>query len=111
MSSKMSVRAAILAAARARYHEATAVLPDQIKDSMKERHAAEDRLAGHLLMNINERESNEIKRALRELRIHVMSLPALREKYRRNVESARREIDDWYKSKTNENELTTNEMK
>uniref|UniRef100_A0A6C0CHF2 Uncharacterized protein n=1 Tax=viral metagenome TaxID=1070528 RepID=A0A6C0CHF2_9ZZZZ len=105
----MSVRAAILAAARARYHEATALLPDQIRDSLKERHTAEDRLAGHLLMNLSERESTEIKRAMREMRVHVMTLPAIREKHRRSMIQFRKEIDEWWQEK--ENELTVADMK
>jgi len=105
----MSVRAAILAAARARYHEATALLPDQIRESLKERHMAEDRLAGHLLMDLSDREANEIKRAMREMRIHVMSLPALREKHRRNIQKFRTELNEWWWQK--ENELNDANMK
>lgn len=109
MSSKMSVRAAILAAARARYHEATALLPDQIRDSLKERTKAEDQLAGHLLMDLPERESTEIKRALREMRVHIMTLPAIREKNRRSLERFRRELEKWRQDK--ENELNATDMK
>lgn len=109
MSSKMSVRAAILAAARARYHEATALFPDQIRDSLKERSIAEDRLAGHLLMDLPERDSTEIKRALREMRVHIMSLPAIREKHRRNVQRFRKELDEWWQEK--ENELNATNLK
>jgi hypothetical protein len=105
----MSVRAAILAAARARYHESTAMLPDQIRETLRERHTAEDRLAGHLLMELSEREANEIKRAMREMRVHVMTLPAIREKHRRNIEHFRKEIDEWWREK--ENELKAADMK
>jgi hypothetical protein len=109
MSSKMSVRAAILAAARARYHETTALLPDQIRESLKERSMAEDRLAGHLLMVLPENESTEIKRALREMRVHIMTLPATREKYRRRIERFRKELEKWRQDK--ENELNDTDMK
>ena len=109
MSSKMSVRAAIFAAARARYHEATALFPDQIRESMMERTKAEDRLAGHLLMDLPERESTEIKRALREMRVHIMTLPAIREKHRRNMQRFRKELDEWWQEK--ENELNGSNMK
>jgi hypothetical protein len=105
----MSVRAAILSAARARYSEATALLPDQIRESLCERQMAEDRLAGHLLLNLSEREANEIKRAMREMRVHVMSLPALREKHRRNIQKFRTEMNEWWQKK--ENELTNTEIK
>ena len=105
----MSVRAAILAAARARYHEATALFPDQIRDSLKERTKAEDRLAGHLLMELPERESTEIKRAMREMRVHIMTLPAIRDKHRRNVERFRKELDEWWQEK--ENELNATNLK
>ena len=105
----MSVRAAVLAAGRARYREATALFPDQIRDSLKERHAAEERLAGHLLMNLSERELNDIKRAMRDMRVHVMTLPAIREKHRRNMNHFRMELDVWWQEK--ENELTDVDMK
>jgi hypothetical protein len=105
----MSVRAAILSAARARYSEATALLPDQIRESLCERQMAEDRLAGHLLLNLSEREANEIKRAMRDMRVHVMTLPALREKHRRNIQKFRTEMNEWWWQK--ENELNDSKMK
>jgi hypothetical protein len=107
MSSKMSVRAAILAAARARAHETMAIYPDQIREAMKERSKAEDRLAGHLLMDLPERDMNEIKRAMRDMRVHIMSLPTLREIYRRNLLKGRSEIQEWCK----QNELNDADMK
>jgi hypothetical protein len=103
----MSVRAAILAAARARAHETMALFPDQIRESLKERMSAEDRLAGHLLMDLPERDMNEIKRAMRDMRVHIMSLPTLREMYRRNMLKGRAEIQEWFK----QNELNEVDMK
>jgi hypothetical protein len=103
----MSVRAAILAAARARARETMAIYPDQIRASMLERSKAEDRLAGHLLMDLSERDRNEIKRAMRDMRIHIMSLPSLREMYRRNMLRSRVEIQEWFK----ENEFKDADMK
>jgi len=102
MSSKMSVRAAIMAAARARAHEKMAVFTDQIKESLKERMNAEDRLAGHLLMDLPERDMKEIKRAMSEMQIHVKTLPAIREKNRRSTNYFRMEMDVWWKEKQNE---------
>jgi hypothetical protein len=101
----MSVRAAILAAARARVHETMALIPEQIRETMKERMNAEDRLAGHLLMDLPEREMNELKRAMRDMRVHIMSLPVLRETYRRNILKNRAEIQEWCTNKENENNL------
>jgi hypothetical protein len=103
----MSVRSAILAAARARARETMAIFPDQIRETMKERSKAEDRLAGHLLMDLPERDMNEIKRAMRDMRVHIMSLPTLRETYRRNMLKNRAEIQEWFK----ENELKDADMK
>lgn len=103
----MSVRSAILAAARARARETMAIYPDQIRESMHERSKAEDRLAGHLLMDLSERDRNEIKRAMRDMRIHIMSLPSLREMYRRNMLRSRAEIQEWFK----ENEFKDADMK
>jgi hypothetical protein len=107
LSSKMSVRSAILAAARARAHETMAIVPDQIRETMKERVKAEDRLAGHLLMDLPERDLNEIKRAMRDMRVHIMSLPTLREMYRRNMLRSRAEIQEWFK----QNEFEQVDMK
>lgn len=103
----MSVRAAILAAARARARETMSIYPDQIRESLQERTKAEDRLAGHLLMDLSERDRNEIKRAMRDMRIHIMSLPTLREMYRRNMLKSRSEIQEWFK----ENEFKDADMK
>ena len=74
---------------------------------MHERSKAEDRLAGYLLMDLSERDRNEIKRAMRDMRIHIMSLPSLREMYRRNMLKSRAEIQQWFK----ENEFKDADMK
>lgn len=101
----MSVRTAILAAARARYRESTAIFPDQIRESLAERELAEQRLAGHLQMNLSERDMNNVKRALRDLRVHMMTLPAVRERNRRNMVRTQHEIREWYANSENENSL------
>ena len=98
----MSVRAAIISAIRSRYRESTAIFPDQIRASLEAREQATHRLQGYLLMNIPDRDRNEIKHHLKEMNIHIMALPAVREKYRRNMERTQREIEEWYISKENE---------
>jgi hypothetical protein len=46
---------------------------------------------------------------MREMRIHVMTLPALREKHRRNIQKFRTELNEWWWQK--ENELNDSTMK
>jgi hypothetical protein len=58
-------------------------------------------------MNLSERDKNEIKRAMRDMRLHIMSLPTLREMYRRNMMKSRAEIQEWVK----QNEFKDADMK
>jgi len=44
---------------------------------------------------------------MRDMRVHIMSLPTLRETYRRNMLKNRAEIQEWFK----ENELKDADMK
>ena len=76
---------------------------------MRERHMAEDRLAGHLLMKLTDAETKAINRAIHEMGVHVMALPALRETHRRTMMKFRKEMDEWWQEK--ENELTDSEIK
>jgi hypothetical protein len=58
-------------------------------------------------MDLSERDKNEIKRAMRDMRIHIMSLSSLREMYRRNMLKSRAEIQEWFK----QNEFKDADMK
>ena len=98
----MSVRTALLSAAHARFMEKIAMYPDQIKISLREREKAEQRLEGHLLLKLPEKDLNEIKRAIKEMNIHIETLPVVREKYRRGFQHYKREIQEWYNEKERE---------